>query len=43
MLDRVGLEVSEFSASKAFYEAALAPLRDPPADGNNVEAVCHRG
>ncbi len=26
MLDHVALEVSDFNASKAFYEAALAPL-----------------
>ena len=26
MLDHVALEVSDFAASKAFYEAALAPL-----------------
>jgi catechol 2,3-dioxygenase-like lactoylglutathione lyase family enzyme len=26
MLDHIGLEVSDFGRSKAFYEAALAPL-----------------
>ncbi|HEX2707548.1 MAG TPA: VOC family protein [Solirubrobacterales bacterium] len=26
MLDHVGIEVSDFARSKAFYEAALAPL-----------------
>jgi catechol 2,3-dioxygenase-like lactoylglutathione lyase family enzyme len=26
MLDHVGIEVSDFNRSKAFYEAALAPL-----------------
>jgi catechol 2,3-dioxygenase-like lactoylglutathione lyase family enzyme len=26
MLDHVGIEVSDFAASKAFYEQALAPL-----------------
>jgi hypothetical protein len=50
-LDHVGLDVSDYAASKEFYEAALAPLgmrlmMEPVAfvldpDGNNVEAVCH--
>ena len=26
MLDHVGIEVSDYERSKAFYEAALAPL-----------------
>ncbi len=26
MLDHVGLDVSDYEASKGFYEAALAPL-----------------
>jgi hypothetical protein len=39
-LDHIGLDVSDYARSKAFYEAALAPLVLDP-DGNNVEAVCH--
>ena len=30
MLDHVGIEVSDFERSKAFYEAALAPLGITP-------------
>jgi catechol 2,3-dioxygenase-like lactoylglutathione lyase family enzyme len=52
-LDHVGLDVSDYAASKAFYESALAPLgmklmMEPVPEvgatdnGNNVEAVCHR-
>ena len=33
MLDHVGIEVSDYERSKAFYEAALAPLGIEPADG----------
>jgi catechol 2,3-dioxygenase-like lactoylglutathione lyase family enzyme len=54
MLDHVGIEVSDYERSKAFYEAALAPLEVKllmefhygafvlDPDGNNLEAVCHR-
>jgi catechol 2,3-dioxygenase-like lactoylglutathione lyase family enzyme len=50
-LDHIGLDVSDYDASKAFYEKALAPLgitllMEPVPHvggfgGNNVEAVCH--
>ena len=36
-LDHIGLDVSDYAASKAFYYGAF--VLDP--DGNNVEAVCH--
>jgi hypothetical protein len=37
MLDHVGLNVKGHAASRAFYGAFVLD-----ADGNNLEAVCHR-
>jgi catechol 2,3-dioxygenase-like lactoylglutathione lyase family enzyme len=37
-LDHIGLDVSDYERSKAFYEKALAPLG---MTLHNVEAVCH--
>ncbi len=46
MIDHSGFNMSKPTASRTFYEKALAPLHyygafvlDP--DGHNVEAVCH--
>jgi catechol 2,3-dioxygenase-like lactoylglutathione lyase family enzyme len=50
VIDHVTLRVSDFQASKAFYETVLAPVgyavpwsgaEQRAADGNNVEAVFH--
>ncbi|HEV8174863.1 MAG TPA: hypothetical protein VGP91_14570 [Actinoplanes sp.] len=54
MLDHVGFQCADIAARATFYDTVLAPLglryhenyygayvRDP--DGNNVEAVSHRG
>ena len=47
MFDHVKFGVSDFAASKAFYLEALEPLgvgviaEGPPADGHNIEVVCH--
>ena len=35
MLDHVGVRVSDYSKSKAFYEAALAPLDTKPVMGQD--------
>ena len=47
MIDHTGINVSNFEASKTFYQKALAPLgytmtmEFPIDDGHNIEAVCH--
>jgi hypothetical protein len=48
VIDPIGIKVRDVETSKRLYQAALALLGyygafaiDP--DGNNVEAVCHRG
>lgn len=47
VIDHTGINVSNFEASKTFYQKALAPLgytmtmEFPIDDGHNIEAVCH--
>jgi len=43
-LDHIGLDVSDYAASKPFYEQALAPLAErlvisPKTVGNHVEHI----
>lgn len=37
----IGLSVSDYERSNAFFAQALAPFGIGP-DGHNIEAVCHR-